>query len=196
MPNRKCNKTFWEQLTSWPKRSSSKSREQAASRYCDSKAWSWGRQARTTIWQKQKIKKVKWSNGRQEQLTSESTREPPLQVCSLGSHTKASSILEARAPLHKARNSLALKRCSFFFFLMSSWMMRRSFVYFSAASKSSLAASAPVSLNMTASVCTTRVLRLRVWVGEGREWKTSWQSHDKSEKSSTFLLLKQEFNGD
>lgn len=129
MPNRKSNKTFWEQLTSWPKRSSSKSREQAASRYCDSKAWSWGRQARTTIWQKQKIRKWKWSNGRQEQLTSESAREPPLQVCSLASHTKASSILEARAPLHKARNSLPLKRWSFFyyFFFMSSWMMRRSF---------------------------------------------------------------------
>lgn len=119
MPNRKCNKTFWEQLTSWPKRSSSKSREQAASRYCDSKAWSWGRQARTTIWQKQKIKKLKWSNGRQEQLTSESAREPPLQVCSLGSHTKASSILEARAPLHKARNSLVLKRWSFFLFFFN-----------------------------------------------------------------------------
>lgn len=60
----------------------------------------------------------------------------------------------------------------FFFFLMSSWMMRREFFYFSAVSKSSLAASAPVSLNMTASVCTTRVLRLHR-VGEGREWKTS-----------------------
>lgn len=107
----------------------------------------------------------------------------PVQVCGLGSHTRASSIREARAPLHTARNSLTLNLSRFFFIQKFFLVLFFSFFYFSAISTSSLAASAPVSLNMTASVCTTRVLSLRRGMRE-----EDMQSH-KNEKSFMRLPL-------
>lgn len=44
-----------------------------------------------------------------EQLTSESVKAPRLCVCSSGSHTEASSILEARAPLQKKSAAILLQ---------------------------------------------------------------------------------------
>ena len=73
------------ELTSWPKSSSSKSKEQAASRYSLSKAWSWQIQLLQTR-SKQVVAHI---NDDRKQLTSEFTGDPQLCVFSCGSRQAA-----------------------------------------------------------------------------------------------------------
>lgn len=86
---------------------------------------------------------------RRRRLTSQSR---PC-FCVSGSQSRRSN-LEARAPLQVGRESLRGEA-------QEAQSEDRAGVYFSAESRSSRAASPSASLNRMASVCTTRVLRLR-----------------------------------